>query len=78
MSDKLVIKGGKSGLAAPLVSKIADAVKIQGKAVGYQYFSAGNEVHLFEAYADSNGWERHVDRFLENYDDEFLTIFEPN
>ena len=78
MSDKLVIKGGKSGLAAPLVSKIADAVKIQGNAVGYQYFSAGNEVHLFEAYADSNGWERHVDRFLENYADEFLTIFEPS
>ena len=44
----------------------------------YQYFSAGNEVHLFEAYADSNGWERHVDRFLENYADEFLIIFEAN
>ena len=27
MLDKLVIKGGKSGLAAPLVSKLADAVK---------------------------------------------------
>ena len=25
-----------------------------------------------------DGWERHVDRFLENYADEFLTIFEPN
>jgi len=44
--------------------------------VRYQYFSAGNEVRLFEAYADSNGWERHVDRFLENYADEFLIIFE--
>ena len=43
-----------------------------------EYFIAGNEVHLFEAYADSDGWERHVDRFLENYANEFLTIFEPN
>ena len=78
MLGKLIIKDGKTGLAAPLVSKLSDDVKTQGNAVRYEYFIAGNEVHLFEAYADSDGWERHVDRFLENYADEFLTIFEPN
>ena len=78
MLGKFVIRDGKSGLAAPLVSKLADDVKIQWNAVRYEYFIAGNEVHLFEAYPDSDGWERHVDRFLENYADEFMTIFKPN
>ena len=27
---------------------------------------------------DIDGWERHVDRFLENYADQFLDIFEPS
>ena len=76
MLGKLIIKDGKTGLAAPLVSKLSDDVKTQGNAVRYEYFIAGNEVHLFEAYPDSDGWERHVDRFLENYADEFLIIFE--
>ena len=59
MLGKLIIKDGKTELAAPLVSKLSDDVKTQGNAVRYEYFIAGNEVHLFEAYADSDGWERH-------------------
>ena len=78
MLGKLIIKDGETELATHLVSKLSNDVKTQGNAVRYEYFIAGNEVHLFEAYPDSDGWERHVDRFLENYADEFLTIFEPN
>tara|TARA_E500000331_G_C17239147_1_gene706247 strand:+ start:1173 stop:1517 length:345 start_codon:yes stop_codon:yes gene_type:complete len=78
MLGKLLIKKGKTDLAAPLISKLADDVKIQGNATRYEYFIAGNEVHLFEGYPDSDGWERHVDRFLENYADQFLDIFEPS
>ena len=48
MLGKLIIRDGKSGLAAPPVSKLADDVKIQGNAVHYGYFIAGNEIHLLK------------------------------
>ena len=48
MLGKLIIKDGKTGLAAPLVSKLSDDVKTQGNAVRYEYFIAGNEVHLLK------------------------------
>ena len=50
MLGKLIIKDGKTGLAAPLVSKLSDDVTTQGNALRYEYFIAGNEVHLFEAF----------------------------
>ena len=78
MLGKLFIKDGKIDLAAPFISKVTNDAKIQGNATRYEYFIAANEVHLFEAYPDSDGWERHVDRFLEYYADQFLDIFEPN
>ena len=36
MLGKLIIKDGKTGLAAPLVSKLSDDVKTQGNAVRYE------------------------------------------
>ena len=46
MLGKLIIKDGKTGLAAPLVSKLSDDVKTQGNAVRYEYFIAVSYTHL--------------------------------
>lgn len=72
----MTVNAGQMDAVEPLLNRMVAATQAnEPGAIVYDYMGEGNEVHIYERYADSAAAVTHMGNFAENFAEEFLQTF---
>jgi quinol monooxygenase YgiN len=72
----MTVNAGKADAARPLIDRMVAATQAnEPGALTYDYMGDGDEVHIYERYADNAAAMKHVENLGANFAGEFLETF---
>ena len=76
-SITMTVNDGMAEKVVPLVPRMSEATMAnEPDALIYEYMQSGDQVHIYERYADNEAAVLHMSNFGANFADEFFAVFD--